>query len=51
VWSSSAPLISREIYEPITEQVFEYPFHKYCPNRNHPRFLLTDTNSAELIHG
>jgi len=39
----------REIYQPIIDQKFPCPLHAECPNRNPPRFLVTDTNSAELI--
>lgn len=44
----SAELL-REIYEPIIEQTFTCPVHKNCPKRQQPVFLVTDTNSAELI--
>ncbi len=39
----------REIYEPIVQQKFTCPFHSNCPKRKEPIFLVTDTNSAELI--
>ena len=39
----------RQIYEPIIKQRFTCPVHSSCPKRNDPVFLVTDTNSAELI--
>jgi UDPglucose 6-dehydrogenase len=39
----------REIYEPILSQRFTCPLHSNCPKRKDPIFLVTDTNSAELI--
>ncbi len=39
----------REIYEPIIQQKFICPLHANCPTRKDPVFLVTDTNSAELI--
>ena len=39
----------REIYEPILRQQFTCPLHSNCPKRTDPIFLVTDTNSAELI--
>ena len=38
-----------EIYRPIVERTFVCPVHTDCPHCNPPRFLATDTNSAELI--
>jgi len=49
VESERAATILREIYAPIMSQGFTCPVHKSCPNRNQPRLLVTDTNSAELI--
>ena len=37
------------IYQPIIQQTFTCPLHSSCPNRKDPTFLVTDTNSAELI--
>lgn len=39
----------REIYEPIIQQKFACPLHSNCPKQQNPVFLVTDTNSAELI--
>jgi UDPglucose 6-dehydrogenase len=39
----------REIYEPIIEQKFVCPIHKNCGTAKENAFLVTDTNSAELI--
>src|ERR1017187_8743331 len=39
----------RQIYEPIIKQRFTCPVHSSCPKRKDPVFLVTDTNSAELI--
>jgi UDPglucose 6-dehydrogenase len=49
VESPRAAELLREIYQPITSQVFTCPIHADCPDRKSPRFLVTDTNSAELI--
>ena len=47
--SPRAGQLLREIYEPILQQRFTCPLHTNCPKRKDPVFLLTDTNSAELI--
>jgi UDPglucose 6-dehydrogenase len=47
--SPRAAAILREIYEPIIKQTFNCPLHSACPKRKDPVFLVTDTNSAELI--
>lgn len=39
----------RKIYQPIIEQKFACPVHDKCPKREPGKFLITDTNSAELI--
>ncbi len=39
----------REIYRPVLEQSFTCPVHAPCSRRKEPVFLVTDTNSAELI--
>ena len=39
----------REIYEPIIQQKFSCPVHPHCSKTKDPIFLVTDTNSAELI--
>src|ERR1700693_5459963 len=39
----------REICEPILGQRLPCPLHSNCPKRKDPIFLVTDTNSAELI--
>ena len=49
VESSRAEEKLRKIYQPIVDQTFACPVHKTCTNRKHPRLLVTDTNSAELI--
>lgn len=52
VESLRAARLLREIYRPILEQNFACPIHSICPERTQPKFLETDTNSAELIkHG
>ena len=38
-----------EIYRPVLEQTFACPVHSHCPSRPRPTWLVTDTNSAELI--
>jgi UDPglucose 6-dehydrogenase len=47
--SSRAQEVMREIYRPIIEQRFSCPIHLNCSGRERPHFLVTDTNSAELI--
>ena len=47
--SPGAADLLREIYEPIIRQRFTCPIHSACPKREGPIFLVTDTNSAELI--
>jgi UDPglucose 6-dehydrogenase len=47
--SPRATEMLREIYEPIIKQRFTCPLHSNCPTRKSPNFLVTDTNSAELI--
>src|SRR5271167_315885 len=47
--SPRAAGLLREIYEPIIKQKFTCPIHSGCPKRKEPIFLVTDTNSAELI--
>jgi UDPglucose 6-dehydrogenase len=39
----------REIYRPVLEGASSCPVHANCPRQKVPRFLITDTNSAELI--
>jgi UDPglucose 6-dehydrogenase len=47
--SRRAEEVLREIYEPIIQRSFNCPIHSDCPERAEPIFLVTDTNSAELI--
>jgi UDPglucose 6-dehydrogenase len=47
--SARAENLLRQIYEPIIQQTFACPVHKPCSNADEPRFLVTDTNSAEMI--
>jgi UDPglucose 6-dehydrogenase len=47
--SPRASALLREIYEPIISQKFNCPIHSVCAKRKDPIFLVTDTNSAELI--
>jgi UDPglucose 6-dehydrogenase len=49
VSSSRAARLMEEIYSPVINQSFTCPVHSACPDRVKPRFLVTDTNSAELI--
>jgi UDPglucose 6-dehydrogenase len=49
VESERAAKLMREIYQPIIRQEFVCPVHDKCSKSKEPRFLLTDTNSAELI--
>lgn len=47
--SPRAAEMLREIYQPIIEQKFVCPLHSDCPKGKDPIFLVTDTNSSELI--
>jgi UDPglucose 6-dehydrogenase len=47
--SPRAAEMLREIYEPILQQKFTCPVHADCPKVKEPTFVVTDTNSAELI--
>ena len=47
--SPRAAEMLREIYDPIIQQKFTCPLHMNCPQGKEPIFLVTDTNSAELI--
>ncbi len=47
--SSRAAGLLQEIYQPVIDQTFACPIHSVCPRQQHPRFLVTDTNSAEII--
>jgi UDPglucose 6-dehydrogenase len=49
VESPRAEALMLEIYDPIINQMFACPLHDPCPSHNQPSFLVTDTNSAELI--
>jgi UDPglucose 6-dehydrogenase len=49
VSSSRAATLMEEIYAPVINQTFTCPIHPTCPAREKPYFLVTDTNSAELI--
>jgi UDPglucose 6-dehydrogenase len=48
VESERAADLLKEIYDPIIHQTFTCPIHSACPSRR-AHFLVTDTNSAELI--
>ena len=39
----------REIYRPILEQTFKCPVHAECTHLQKPAWIVTDTNSSELI--
>jgi len=47
--SPRAANLLQEIYQPIIDQTFACPIHSACPPRPQPRFLVTDTSSAEII--
>lgn len=38
-----------ELYRPVLDQTFECPVHPECISRKKPAWIVTDTNSAELI--
>jgi UDPglucose 6-dehydrogenase len=39
----------RDIYRPILEQTFKCPVHAECTHTQKPAWIVTDTNSSELI--
>jgi UDPglucose 6-dehydrogenase len=47
--SQRAANVMQEIYQPVIDQTMTCPIHAKCPQRKAPRFLVTDTNSSELI--
>ena len=47
--STRAEALLREIYEPIIRRKFLCPIHRDCSSTKENLFLVTDTNSAELI--
>ena len=49
VSSPRAAELMQSIYAPVINQSFTCPMHSNCPRREKPFFLVTDTNSAELI--
>src|ERR1041385_8845283 len=49
VESPRAQQMMHEIYQPILDAKFDCPVHKGCSPRTDVPFLVTDTNSAELI--
>jgi len=49
VESERAAAQMREIYRPVLEGKFACPAHVQCRQEKEPVFLVTDTNSAELI--
>jgi UDPglucose 6-dehydrogenase len=49
VESPRAAELLQEMYRPVIEQSFTCPVHGECEKRIRPRFLVTDTKSAELI--
>ena len=49
VESQRAAELMREIYDPIIRGEFVCPIHDDCIQQTVPRFLVTDTSSAELI--
>ncbi len=49
VESTRAAELLHEIYLPVLEQTFTCPVHPACAKGHEVRFLVTDTNSAELI--
>jgi UDPglucose 6-dehydrogenase len=49
VESTRAEELLREIYEPIIQRRFLCPIHRDCSSPTENVFLVTDTNSAELI--
>jgi UDPglucose 6-dehydrogenase len=47
--SPRAQQLMREIYQPVLDAKFTCPVHKNCQPRTNVPFLVTDTNSSELI--
>jgi UDPglucose 6-dehydrogenase len=49
VESEEAAARVKEIYRPVLDQTFQCPVHPDCASRKKPSWIVTDTNSAELI--
>jgi UDPglucose 6-dehydrogenase len=49
VETDRAIALMREFYRPLLERTVVCPVHSSCANAERPRFVVTDTNSAELI--
>jgi len=49
VESTRAADLLREIYKPVLDKTFTCPVHEGCTKNTDAKFLVTDTNSAELI--
>jgi len=47
--SSRSIALMREIYEPVLGQRTACPAHSVCPAQMGPKFVITDTSSAELV--
>ncbi len=47
--SPRAQQLMQEIYQPVLDAKFTCPVHKNCQPRTNVPFLVTDTNSSELI--
>ena len=47
--SPRAVALMKEIYAPVLRTRSNCPAHPQCPSTPEPKFILTDTNSAELV--
>jgi UDPglucose 6-dehydrogenase len=47
--SQKAASLLYEIYAPVLDQTFACPVHLTCSSNRRPEWVVTDTNSAELI--
>lgn len=47
--STRSIALMREIYEPVLDQRIACPVHSACPTQAGPKFVITDTSSAELV--
>jgi UDPglucose 6-dehydrogenase len=47
--NQEAAALLQEIYARVLDQTFECPVHPECSPRKRPEWVVTDTNSAELI--
>jgi UDPglucose 6-dehydrogenase len=49
VGGERATTLMKQVYTPVLTRKFDCPVHEDCSNMAEPHFVITDTNSAELI--